>query len=414
MSYSVFRLQGIKTTGDLKGISKHDKDRISTTNPDIDKSRSKDNITLIDCDNYLKKFNEIVAPMKEDHEEKMKTMRSDRVKTFDTYINSSKNDIAFEMIFTSDNAFFQNMNKADIRKWADSSLKFVTNDLGIPKNNLIHAVIHMDEQTPHLHVIAVPLVKKFNKKQNKEVWSISRRQYINGKQQLSLAQDLYNQRMNNNGFKLERGEKGSRNIHTTKAQYLKQQSKLLEEEISKTQKELSMALESKEMLSEDINTLQGILNRLESDLNGIQTARSIIGGIDNIEFKKSSLGAKVSLKEDDFTAIIDSAKNGVMKSLQLDKLQKDFDTLKTKNTNLEKKNTLLKLDLDKLKKDTAKLSGKLNYVIDQAKAFKATIEDHPDKDLLMTTAKENLNSILNEKMDRSIKNTITEEYDLER
>ena len=237
MSYSVFRIQGIKTTGDLVGISKHNKDRISHTNQDIDTSKSKDNIILIECNNYNSKFNDIVAPMKQEHTERMKTMRADRVKTFNQHINSSKNDIAFEMVFTSDNKFFDGLNRNDIKKWAEKSLDFVTKDLGIERRNILHAIVHMDEKTPHLHVVAVPLVKTYNKKQNKDVWSISRRQYINGKSQLSKAQDIYNQRMNESGYKLDRGEKGSSKEHTTKAQYI---DRLLSEnkELKRQNKEL--------------------------------------------------------------------------------------------------------------------------------------------------------------------------------
>ena len=237
MSYSVFRIQGIKTTGDLVGISKHNKDRVSHTNQDIDTSRSKDNIILIECDNYNSKFNDIVAPMKQEHTERMKTMRADRIKTFNQHINSSKNDIAFEMVFTSDNEFFDGLNRNDIKKWAEKSLDFVTKDLGIERRNILHAIVHMDEKTPHLHVVAVPLVKTYNKKQNKDVWSISRRQYINGKSQLSKAQDIYNQRMNESGYELDRGEKGSSKEHTTKAQYI---DKLLSEnkELKRQNKEL--------------------------------------------------------------------------------------------------------------------------------------------------------------------------------
>ena len=220
MSYSVFRIQGIKTTGDLVGISKHNKDRVSHTNQDIDTSKSKDNIILIECNNYNSKFNDIVAPMKQEHTERMKTMRADRIKTFNQHINSSKNDVAFEMVFTSDNEFFDGLNRNDIKKWAEKSLDFVTKDLGIERRNILHAIVHMVEKTPHLHVVAVPLVKTYNKKQNKDVWSISRRQYINGKSQLSKAQDIYNQRMNESGYKLDRGEKGSSKEHTTKAQYI--------------------------------------------------------------------------------------------------------------------------------------------------------------------------------------------------
>lgn len=237
MSYSVFRIQGIKTTGDLVGISKHNKDRVSHTNQDIDTSRSKDNIILIECDNYNSKFNDIVAPMKQEHTERMKTMRADRIKTFNQHINSSKNDVAFEMVFTSDNEFFDGLNRNDIKKWAEKSLDFVTKDLGIERRSILHAIVHMDEKTPHLHVVAVPLVKTYNKKQNKDVWSISRRQYINGKSQLSKAQDIYNQRMNESGYELDRGEKGSSKKHTTKAQYI---DKLLSEnkELKRQNKEL--------------------------------------------------------------------------------------------------------------------------------------------------------------------------------
>ena len=237
VSYSVFRIQGIKTTGDLVGISKHNKDRVSHTNQDIDTSKSKDNIILIECNNYNSKFNDIVAPMKQEHTERMKTMRADRIKTFNQHINSSKNDVAFEMVFTSDNEFFDGLNRNDIKKWAEKSLDFVTKDLGIERRNILHAIVHMDEKTPHLHVVAVPLVKTYNKKQNKDVWSISRRQYINGKSQLSKAQDIYNQRMNESGYKLDRGEKGSSKEHTTKAQYI---DKLLSEnkELKRQNKEL--------------------------------------------------------------------------------------------------------------------------------------------------------------------------------
>lgn len=237
MSYSVFRIQGIKTTGDLVGISKHNKDRVSHTNQDIDTSKSKDNIILIECNNYNSKFNDIVAPMKQEHTERMKTMRADRIKTFNQHINSSKNDVAFEMVFTSDNEFFDGLNRNDIKKWAEKSLDFVTKDLGIERRNILHAIVHMDEKTPHLHVVAVPLVKTYNKKQNKDVWSISRRQYINGKSQLSKAQDIYNQRMNESGYELDRGEKGSSKEHTTKAQYI---DRLLSEnkELKRQNKEL--------------------------------------------------------------------------------------------------------------------------------------------------------------------------------
>ncbi|MGL5087056.1 MAG: MobV family relaxase, partial [Clostridium sp.] len=235
-----------------------------------------DNITLVECSNYSKEFNKIVAPMKAEHTERMETMRADRVKTFDQAINSSKNDIACEMIFTSDNDFFEGMNKDDIKKWAEKSLDFVTKDIGIEKKNILHAVVHMDEKTPHLHVVAVPLVNTYNKKQQKDVWSISRRQYINGKVQLSSMQDIYNQRMNESGYNLERGEKGSEKEHTTKAQYTQ---KLIEEnkELKRQNREL------REAVPEDNIKIWDNNNKLRKENKGLK------GNIKTLKIQKEAM-----------------------------------------------------------------------------------------------------------------------------
>lgn len=341
MSYSVFRIKGIKTTGDLIGLKKHNIDRISHTNHDIDKERTKDNITLIECDNYNKRFNDIVAPMKMEHEERMKTMRADRVKTFNQHINSSKNDVACEMVFTSDSKFFEGMSKNDISQWAEKSLDFVTKDLGIERKNIIHAVVHMDEDTPHLHVVAVPLVKTFNKKQDKEIWSISRRQYINGKSQLSKAQDIYNARMNENGYELERGEKGSGKKHKTTKDY------------------------KAEKLKEDINSLENKLKALESDLKAFEMVESSLDKIDSIKAKKSPLGAKISVKEDDYKLLIDLSKKSLILSSKVNALQEKVDNLESE---LDKKTLGIdeRLQLNKLKsenKDLKNTISKANKII---------------------------------------------------
>lgn len=291
MSYSVFRIQGIKMTGDLKGLKKHNVDRVSRTNEEIDKEKTKDNIILVECSNYNQAFNEIVAPMKEEHTERMKTMRADRVKTFDQAINSSKNDVACEMVFTSDNEFFDGMSKDDIKKWAEKSLDFVTKDIGIEKKNILHAVVHMDEKTPHLHIVAVPLVQTFNKKQNKDVWSISRRQFINGKVKLSSMQDIYNQRMNESGYKLERGEKGSEREHTTKAQYTQN---LIEEnkELKRQNRELREGVPEHNLKMWDSNNkLRGKNKELESNIETLKVQKNAM-----VEFiNEKGLGAEAKI-----------------------------------------------------------------------------------------------------------------------
>ena len=226
MSYSVFRVEGVKNTSSLKGLCKHNKDRISNTNPDIDKDKSKDNIVLVECDGtYNKKFNEITKEMRIQHDERMKTMRADRVKSFDRSLDDSSSDVACEMLFTSDEKFFENMNKDQIRQWAQESLNFVTKDIGIKKENIIHAVVHMDEKTPHLHVVAVPLIDTYDKRRKQNTLKISRAKYIQGGKHLTKLQDVYNERMNACGYKLDRGDIGNLKVHEKTADYKARQVK---------------------------------------------------------------------------------------------------------------------------------------------------------------------------------------------
>ena len=140
----------------------------------------------------------------------MTTIRQDRYKTFDQMVDDSKSCVADEMIFTSDQEFFKDMTKDEILKWANGCMDFVYNDLGYTKEQILHSVLHLDEKTPHIHCVVVPLVKKFDKRVNKERYSISKRDYIKGQNYLSILQDKYCFRLNNLGFKLERGEKGTK------------------------------------------------------------------------------------------------------------------------------------------------------------------------------------------------------------
>ena len=84
----------------------------------------------------------------------------------------------------------------------------------------------MDEKTPHLHCVVVPLIRKFDKRTNTEKWTISKKQYIRDKNHLSELQDKYYERLINNGFKLERGIKNSDNEHISIKEFKKITKKL--------------------------------------------------------------------------------------------------------------------------------------------------------------------------------------------
>lgn len=216
MSYAIFRSEPIYTLQDLAQIGSHNKreKKAYKSNPDIKLEKTKYNIDLVPCNKkYIKSFYEKTKEYKKEHDERMKTVRDDRKKSFSRAINDAKNVVADELLFTSDNEFFKNMSTKQIKKWADTCIEFVYKDLGYTKEQVLHATIHLDEKTPHIHCVVIPLVRKFDKRTNSERYTLSKKQYIKNNVHLSELQDKYYNRLVQAGFELERGLKGSAAEH---------------------------------------------------------------------------------------------------------------------------------------------------------------------------------------------------------
>lgn len=229
MSYAIFRVEPINKLSDLAQIGSHNKreKKAYKSNPDIDITKTKNNIDLVSLsEKYIKGFYNLTSEYKKEHDKRMETMRDDRKKTFKQMVDDSNNVVADELLFTSDNDFFKGMNKKQIRKWADTCMEFVYKDLGYTKEQVLHSTLHLDEKTPHIHCVVVPLVRKFDKRTNTEKYTISKKQYIKDKAHLSTLQDKYYQRLIYNGFKLERGIKNSDNEHISIKEFKKITKKL--------------------------------------------------------------------------------------------------------------------------------------------------------------------------------------------
>ena len=229
MSYAIFRSESINTIKDLGQIGAHNKrdKKAYKSNPDIDITKTKNNIDIVPLsEKYSQGFYNLVKDYKKEYEEKQLTTREDRRKSFDKMLDDSNSVVADELMFTSDNEFFKNMSKKDIKKWADTCMDFVYKDLGYTKEQVLHATVHMDEKTPHLHCVVVTLIKKFDKRTNTKKYTISKKHYMKSGAYISELQDKYWQRMNDKGFKLERGIKNSDNKHISIKEFKKITRKL--------------------------------------------------------------------------------------------------------------------------------------------------------------------------------------------
>ena len=99
----------------------------------------------------------------------------------------------------------------------------------------------MDEKTPHVHCVVVPLVKKLDKRTNTERYTISKKQYIKDKVHLSELQDKYHKRLIEKGYDLEREIKGSDNKHIKIKEY-KQITKKVNHELNVRNDRLDKAM----------------------------------------------------------------------------------------------------------------------------------------------------------------------------
>ena len=261
MSCAIFRCKGINTLSDLSQIGSHNQRTKESykSNPDIRKEDTINNIELVKCDKkYIEKFYDITKDYREEYNKRQENMRSDRKKSFYQMVNDSKSVVADEILFTSDKIFFDSLSEEELMKWANTVLDFVYEDLGYKKEQIIHATLHMDEKTPHIHLVVVPLVKKFDKRVNKERYSISKKAYIKNSIHLSELQDKYCNLLNKNGFKLERGQKNT-GVKNLSPRQLKQVTRIFNKDLDNAKWELNRKYRT--LINKMESKTKGILNK---------------------------------------------------------------------------------------------------------------------------------------------------------
>lgn len=177
MSHAIMRIQKIKSMQALSEREKHNTRRKTVLSADGSK-----NITVEGSTGLVSRVKALEKQI--DANNKRKT-RKDAIK-------------AIEVLFTSDKAFFK---RVDYEQYFTECKKWLVDVFG--EDNLLQTVIHLDEETPHLHAILTTVKEgKFNYSG-----------YVNGRQDLRALQDSFFSKVQHLG--LERGEK----VELTKATY---------------------------------------------------------------------------------------------------------------------------------------------------------------------------------------------------
>lgn len=149
------------------------------SNPDIDLSRTSDNFHIITpMQKYYAEIQQLITAAQ------CRT-RKDSVRFVDTLIAASPE-------------FFEDKSKKEILSYYTHACRFMEERIG--KQNIISAVVHMDEKTPHMHLVFVPLTSDNR---------LSARDIIGNRRQLVAWQDDFWKHMSQRYPQLERGESAS-------------------------------------------------------------------------------------------------------------------------------------------------------------------------------------------------------------
>lgn len=382
LNYAIFRSEPIMTIPDLAQIGLHNKreKKAYQSNKDIKIELSKNNIELVPLNvKYVKGFDELTKEYRKEHDERMKTERADRKKRYHEMLNSSRNCVADELVMTASHNFFKDMSREQIKEWADTCMEFVYNDLGYKKEQILHATVHLDELTPHIHCVVVPLVKKYDKRTNTERYAISKKQYIKDKIQLSQLQDLYHKRLTEKGYDLERGIKGSDNQHIKIKEY-KKMTKKLNQELSVRNDRIDKAMSDFE---EKMKTTK---QTLIIDKDFVKVKKDTFDSMNNV-INESKKVMELQPKLQAIFNEVDSYANSY-KSLEKEnqKYKKEISKLEYENQNLEQENRSLIYRLNELfqllKKFLRKLLQRGNdYTKDETTEFVKECYDNSEFDM---------------------------------
>lgn len=177
MSYVVFHMDKFKKEA-VRGIQSHNRrERESHSNPDIDYQRSAGNYDLHEG-------------ASQDYAESVQNRIDDLLLT-----RAVRHDAVHMcgLIVSSDSEFFKNLNPEETRRFFEESKAFLAEFVG--EENVISAMVHMDEKTPHMHFLHVPVTPDGRLNANK----------IYTRESLKKLQTELPQHLQSRGFDLQRG-----------------------------------------------------------------------------------------------------------------------------------------------------------------------------------------------------------------
>lgn len=368
-NYSVARVVTYTKQSIVKAERHNERKNTNYSNMNVDLEQTKNNIHYKTCD---KSYNERLKELVDTGKVSLRGLK-DNAKVFD------------ELILDINSDYFEKHGGYEFaKKFYEEAYHFAEKEYG--KGNIISAVMHADEQNIalteeygkpiyhyHLHVIALPVVKKeikYSKRtkdksligkvketimqvSHSKKWKSQKaldnegNEILNDKgkpiliKSYSLLQDRFYKYMSDNGYKdFIRGEKGSTARHLSDIEFkAKKEREKLEAITDKVKEQQSRFAENTSAIEDSEKRKSKVQQELNEIKKDIDNYKGYKGNIDNIDVGKSKLfGKKIELDNNDYQNLVKYAKKGIVADIEITKLKEE--------------NTKLKHDFRELKEKT--------------------------------------------------------------
>ena len=330
MSYVVCHVKKFKSN-DVKGMQIHNqRESENSINKDIDSSRTNLNYDLHNQNqiNYNKRVKEIL----EEGYKGNRAIRKDATVMTGT-------------IVSSDREFFNKLNSEQTKLFFETSYNYFKNFYG--EKNIIAAQVHLDETTPHMHIMAVPL---------KEDGRLSAKTMIT-RESLRKFQSELPKLLQEKGFKINRGVENSKANH-------KETIELKKDTFEDTKAKIEEYNKLAEIATERFNSLKDTITLVE-----------------NIKPKKRLLGSNLSISEEDYATLKTKAEVSELYAIENKDIKKEIYNLKSKLLNLnerikesEKRNEIFQNANKSLEIENETLKFNFKLVVEHLKNLSISLE----------------------------------------
>ncbi|TCN02990.1 plasmid recombination enzyme [Bacillus sp. BK006] len=310
--YGIIRMQKFHKDAIL-GIQKHNqREGENSKNKDIDSTRTMLNYDLVNEDKIK-------------YHEEIKKMTATRVK------RKIRNDavLVAEFFVSASPEYMHAMSQDEQRKYFEASLDHIAGKYG--QQNILYAVVHNDEATPHMHVGFVPITDDRR---------LAAKEYFHGKTKIRRIQDDFHNYMNKRGYDIERGEPSElqhKSVHEFKKQERQKELKHLQQLVAHKEKELK-----------DMDNLLELKTAPSVEIRSERRIEELCSHPIEVEAAKSVMGSKVKVEEVDFHELMSLTKE-LQQTLAAE--HERTHALSHELDRYEKENKTLKHDLSETKQE---------------------------------------------------------------